>query len=103
MDVRDWHTEAGLPPAAYVAEEFLFSVEELAAEACGMQPPSWLEAHGPDPLHHPYVGALFLGQDGRGDYIPCRCGGVGRGGRSPAQYRTPAGIQYLLVTYQIPF
>jgi hypothetical protein len=28
--------------------------------------------YGPDPLQHPYSYVLFLGQDARGDMLPCR-------------------------------
>ncbi len=35
---------------------------------------SWVEAYGNDPLQHPYLYILFLGMDGRGDYVPCRYG-----------------------------
>lgn len=33
---------------------------------------SWVEVYGNDPLQHPYLYILFLGMDGRGDYVPCR-------------------------------
>lgn len=33
---------------------------------------SWVEFFGSEPLKHPYMYILFLGQDGRGDYVPCR-------------------------------
>ena len=71
VDVRDWNTEAGLPPAAYVPEEQLTS-PELEAGGEDELGSSWVEVHGSDPLQHPYLFALFLGQDARGDYIPCR-------------------------------
>jgi hypothetical protein len=35
---------------------------------------SWVEFFGSEPLKHPYMYILFLGQDGRGDYVPCRWG-----------------------------
>jgi hypothetical protein len=31
-----------------------------------------LQVYGPDPLQHPYSYVLFLGQDARGDMLPCR-------------------------------
>jgi hypothetical protein len=31
-----------------------------------------LQVYGPDALQHPYSYVLFLGQDARGDMIPCR-------------------------------
>lgn len=34
--------------------------------------PGLLQVHGLEPMEHPFLGMLFLGQDGRGDYIPCR-------------------------------
>ncbi|GFH14726.1 UVR domain-containing protein [Haematococcus lacustris] len=33
---------------------------------------SWMEMFGSEPLEHPYRYILFLGQDARGDYMPCR-------------------------------
>lgn len=30
------------------------------------------QVYGPDPLQHPYSYVLFLGQDARGDMLPCR-------------------------------
>jgi hypothetical protein len=30
------------------------------------------QVYGPDALQHPYSYVLFLGQDARGDMIPCR-------------------------------
>ncbi|PNH09980.1 hypothetical protein TSOC_003325 [Tetrabaena socialis] len=43
-----------------------------APEMDGEDPRSWAEVHGSDPLQHPYLYILFLGLDGRGDYVPCR-------------------------------
>jgi hypothetical protein len=31
-----------------------------------------VQVYGPDPLQHPYSYVLFLGQDARGDMLPCR-------------------------------
>jgi len=33
---------------------------------------SWVERFGEEPLKHPYAYMLFLGQDARGDYLPCK-------------------------------
>lgn len=67
MDMRDWPpTPAGLPPLAYACEADLLSPE---LEPKGL---SWVQVHGEEPLQHPFTEMLFLGQDGRGDYLPCR-------------------------------
>ena len=31
-----------------------------------------MQAYGPEALEHPYMYMVFLGQDARGDYLPCR-------------------------------
>lgn len=67
VDARDWEYDPHLPPVAYVAEELL-RAPEMESEGCK----SWVEAYGNDPLQHPYLYILFLGMDGRGDYVPCR-------------------------------
>ncbi|EFJ45564.1 hypothetical protein VOLCADRAFT_94016 [Volvox carteri f. nagariensis] len=67
VDARDWEYDAHLPPVAYVAEELL-TWPEMESEGGK----SWVEVYGNDPLQHPYLYILFLGLDGRGDYVPCR-------------------------------
>ncbi|GAX76663.1 hypothetical protein CEUSTIGMA_g4109.t1 [Chlamydomonas eustigma] len=66
VDVRDCEPQVGLPPTVYVPQERLTApeIEETSK--------SWIEAYGSEPMYHPYLDALFLGQDGKGDYIPCR-------------------------------
>ncbi|KAG2452863.1 hypothetical protein HYH02_002207 [Chlamydomonas schloesseri] len=71
VDARDWEYDPHLPPVAYVPEELLTS-PELEPAADGAKPKSWAEVYGTDPLQHPYLYILFLGMDGRGDYVPCR-------------------------------
>ncbi|KAG1670018.1 hypothetical protein FOA52_011174 [Chlamydomonas sp. UWO 241] len=68
VDERDWSMDmdTGMPPVAYVAEELLTCPE------IGSPPLSWVEAHGDDAFEHAFSSVLFLGADGRGDYIPCR-------------------------------
>lgn len=69
-DWGDWtlgtESEFNSPPVAYVPEDWLTSPELQPGGKC------WLEAYGPQPLLHPYAGYLFLGQDARGDLLPCR-------------------------------
>lgn len=36
------------------------------------EPMSWVERFGEGGLRHPYEYMLFLGQDARGDYLPCK-------------------------------
>ncbi|GIL48759.1 hypothetical protein Vafri_5212 [Volvox africanus] len=67
VDARDWEYDAHLPPVAYAPEELLLSPE---MESEGAK--SWVEVYGNDPLQHPYLYILFLGMDGRGNYLPCR-------------------------------
>lgn len=50
----------------------LLTSPELEPPAEGAKPKSWAEVYGTDPLQHPYLYILFLGLDGRGDYVPCR-------------------------------
>ncbi|MEW5316228.1 MAG: hypothetical protein WDW38_007609 [Sanguina aurantia] len=66
VDSRDWASDEQVP-VAYVAEELL-SAPELDTD----EPQSWLERWGPEPMLHPYMYILYLGQDARGDYLPCR-------------------------------
>ena len=35
-------------------------------------PPLSGQAYGPEPLSHPFLYMLMLGQDARGDYVPCK-------------------------------
>jgi len=55
--------------AVAVAEELL-TCPELEDP-----PRAWVEEHGSEPLEHSFLNVLFLGVDGRGDYVPCRCVG----------------------------
>ncbi|KAG2489687.1 hypothetical protein HYH03_011796 [Edaphochlamys debaryana] len=71
VDARDWEYDPHLPPVAYVAEELL-TCPELDTAEDGQPGKSWSEMYGNDPLQHPYLYILFLGMDGRGDYVPCR-------------------------------
>eukprot|EP00878_Enallax_costatus_P002909 GHUV01003103.1.p1 GENE.GHUV01003103.1~~GHUV01003103.1.p1 ORF type:complete len:415 (+),score=115.19 GHUV01003103.1:208-1452(+) len=66
VEVSDWSYDAAQPPVAYVAQELL-ATPELDDDGT-----SWSEVYGPDPLQHPYSYVLFLGQDARGDMLPCR-------------------------------
>jgi len=68
VDARDWSYSSNAPPTAYVAEELL-TCPELDEASPGK---SWVEVYGKDPAEHPYLYILFLGQDARGDYLPCR-------------------------------
>ncbi len=71
-----------LPPRPSRPRAELLTSPELEPAADGAKPKSWAEVHGTDPLQHPYLYILFLGMDGRGDYVPCRCaGGAGRARR----------------------
>jgi hemimethylated DNA binding protein len=85
VDARDWQDgeEAmGLPPMAYVPQTLLSAPEidePVVTDEAEMQDPdakaqvkSWNETYGDDPLQHPFSSTLFLGQDAKGDYIPCR-------------------------------
>lgn len=66
VDVRDWSSSSEMPPVAYVAEALL-TAPELEPEGL-----AWVQVHGSQPLQHPFTELLFLGQDARGDYLPCR-------------------------------
>ena len=66
VDVRDWRFDAAQPPVAYAAQELL-AAPELVDDGA-----SWSEVYGPGELQHPYSYILFLGQDARGDLLPCR-------------------------------
>lgn len=68
VDDRDWGA-AGMdparPPAAYVAEELLWSPAEEGT--------TWVQKHGgtaDKDFLHPYGYLLFLGSDNHGDFIP---------------------------------
>jgi hypothetical protein len=66
VDVADWKYDAAQPPVAYVAQELL-TAPELEDDGA-----AWSQVYGTDPLQHPYSYVLFLGQDARGDLLPCR-------------------------------
>ncbi|WIA21272.1 hypothetical protein OEZ85_000506 [Tetradesmus obliquus] len=66
VEVSDWSYDSAQPPVAYVAQELL-AAPELEDEGA-----SWGQVYSPDPLQHPYSYVLFLGQDARGDMLPCR-------------------------------
>jgi len=95
VERRDWEYDAYQPPVAYVAQEQLWAPEfgspppaACAAELAGLKAgqvggdgggdsgsaaaPAWVELFGKEPLEHPYMYILFLGQDARGDFVPCR-------------------------------
>jgi hypothetical protein len=71
-------------PVAYVPQHLLWAPElggELPSSVASLvvDPPksveagtAWSEVFGGEPMRHPFVYILFLGQDARGDYVPCR-------------------------------
>lgn len=77
-----WAPElGGAPPAGFKAKAPAATSPASGGSGSGaggaaqaVLPPgtSWVEAAGPEPLAHPYAYILFLGQDARGDYLPCR-------------------------------
>eukprot|EP00955_Chlamydomonas_euryale_P081757 363625-Chlamydomonas_euryale.AAC.6 len=58
-----------LPPSCLF---FYFAEELLTCPELEDPPRAWVEEHGSEPLEHSFLNVLFLGVDGRGDYVPCR-------------------------------
>eukprot|EP00798_Chlamydomonas_sp_ICE-L_P022438 gene22439-29550_t len=91
VDKRDWQLDLDQPPVAYVAQEMLTAPDLVDESKCWKleygdealeHPYSYLlllmlfspivQEYGDKPLEHPYSYMLFLGQDAKGDYLPCR-------------------------------